>query len=527
MLIGWGRIVRRVLSDDEGGGWPVDVWAGWAAGTVFLQLWHFALPVDWRAAVVVGLVGLAGWMLRRRPASAEIAHAFATGAVCLVLYALLVRHSRSNPSVYDAGMYYYQAIRWINEYPVVFGLGNLNLQLGITQTYFLWAGLLNLHPVWRGGFMVMNCLALVIAMAPGVQTVLRLRHPDPTPDALGILRIFSLPVFVAFAMNDGATNPSPDIFAWILCVVAFEQAAVWLQTAKVTSGRDLRPPYVLVLICAALVTVKMSMLVYCAVLLAVVAAVFVVRTQTCLPRAALLRHAAAGALVALVGGLPWAVRNAVCTGYPLFPSPIAALPVAWRIPEPKVRFVAEYIRAWARHTSEPSRTFRNWIGREEENVLRSQPEAISPEAFRKRVRQTPWVAGWLADAARSPLVIAGLCGPLILGPALLVLRRRGRPKEATAGFLDPLYLPLLAGVAFWLHASPAVRFGLPFLVLLLLLPGAQVCAELPLRPAAMRRLCGILSVVLAAIAFAGGFPPRSKLWNTTAFFPRVMADMVP
>ncbi|OQW96441.1 MAG: hypothetical protein BWK77_04700 [Verrucomicrobia bacterium A1] len=527
MLIGWGRIVRRVLSDDEGGGWPVDVWAGWAAGTVFLQVWHFALPVDWRAAAVVGLVGLAGWMLRRRPASAEIAHAFATGAVCLVLYALFVRHIRSDLLVYDAGMYYYQAIRWINEYPVVFGLGNLNLQLGINQTYFLWAGLLNLHPVGRGGFMTMNCLALVIAMAPGVRTLLRMRRADPKPDALGILRIFSLPVLAAFAMDDGTANPSPDVFSWVLCVVAFERAAAWLHAAGTGPDRTLRPPYVLVLICAALVTVKMSMLVYSAVLLAVVATVYIVRMRACLSRPHLLRHAALAALVALAGGLPWMVRNSMATGYPLFPSPVAALPVEWRIPEPKVRSIGELIRAWARHPSKQSKAFRKRLGNEQENILLGRSDPMSQAAFRNLVRGTPWFSEWIADSMRSTIFAAGLCGPPVLGLALLLLRRRDKPGGATARSLDPLVIPLGAAVAFWLYAAPAVRFGLPFLALLLLLPCAQVCAGLPMRPASLRWLAGILSAVLTAAAFANGFPPRSKLWNSIVFPPRAMAETVP
>jgi hypothetical protein len=328
-------------------------------------------------------------------------------------------------------------------------------------------------------------------------------------------------------MDKGAANPSPDVFAWVLCVVAFERAAAWLHDAGTGPDRALRPPYVLVLICAILVTVKMSMLVFSAVLLAVVATVYIVRTRAYLARPRLLRHAAVAALVALAGGLPWMTRNAVATGYPLFPSPVAPLPVEWRVPEHKVRFVEEYIRAWARHPSKQSKAFRKKMGNEQENVLQARPDCMSQAAFRKLVRGTPWISGWLSYSMRSPMAVAGLFGPPVLGLALLFLRRRDRSGETTARFLDPLFIPLVAAVAFWLHAAPALRFGLPFLVLLFLLPGALIIAGLPLRPTLLGRLCGVLSLVLAAAACADGFPPRSQLWNTTVFPPRVMTEMVP
>lgn len=532
VLIGWGRLARRLMPDsgDGAGPWTVAAWTGWAAGTVFLQVWHFALPIDWRTAAVVGLVGMAGWWRRKSPAApADRLRAYATGAVCLALFALIVRHARSDLPVYDAGMYYYQAIRWLNEHPIVPGLGNLNMQLGINQTYFLWAALLNLHPVWRGGFMVVNGLALVLAMVPGLQELVRLRRRDLPPDTLAILRILSVPILTAFAMNEGTANPAPDVFAWILCLVVFERAAVWLLSARPAPAAPPRPPFILLLLGVILVTVKLSMLVYSAMLLAVVAAVYVARTRTSLPRRTLLRHVAAAAAIVLAGGLPWVVRNVVTTGYPLFPSPVVACPVEWRIPDYKVRGIAGFIGGWARHPGgdEKSKEFRRRLVSEEQRRYAAEPDAMSPEAFRDLSRGTPWFAGWMKNSLRSPLMAVCLGGPVVLGLALLFLRGWNRSAGASAGFLDPLYVPLLAATAFWFYAAPAPRFGLPFLLLLLLLPGTQICAGLPLGPAALRPGIAGLSVLLAALSFVPGFPPRSKLWNTTVLPPRPMGDMRP
>jgi hypothetical protein len=527
VLTGWGRLVRRILPVDAGPAWAVDAWSGWAAGTVFLQGWHLALPVDWRAAAVMGVVGLAGWWRagawrpprvppRDRPG------AVATAVVCLVLFALMVRHVRSDLQVYDAGMYYFQAVRWMNEHPVVPGLGNLSMQLGINQSYFLWAALLNLSPLWVSGFMVVNCLTFAVAMAPGVREMVRLRRSDPPPDAPGLLRILTVPLLLALGMNDGTATPSPDVFASVLCVVVFDQAAAWLAIRG-----PARPPYHVVLLCAALVTVKLSMVVYAGALTLVVAVVHAVRAGRDPAGGGLLRPTAVAMTIALVAGVPWAARNVMTTGYPLFPSPVAPCPVAWRIPGHRVAFVADYIRAWARHPGADGRDFRDRLAAEQTRILLREPGAMTPGAFRELVRGTPWFSGWLADSLRSPLWVTGMAGSLLAGIALAGLRRRARGKPDAGRCLDPLYVPLLAAIVFWFHTAPAIRFGIPFFLLLLALPAAQLVLRLPFGPAGLRRTVAAAAWLLAAVSLAGGYPPRSRLWADIVVPQRVIPDMRP
>ncbi len=525
MLTGWGRLVRRLLPSDGDPAWAVDAWTGWAAGTLFLQVWHLVLPVDWRAAAAMGVVGLAGWWRAgpRRPPRAsprDRPAAVAAAAVCLVLFALLVRHIRSDLQVYDAGMYYFQAVRWMNEHPVVPGLGNLNMQLGINQSYFLWAALLNLHPLWVGGFMVVNSLALVVAMAPGVREMARLRRSDPPPDANVLLRILTVPLLLALGMGDGAANPSPDFFASVLCVVVLDQAAAWLAR-----GGAARPPHTVVLLCAALVTVKLSMVAYAGTLAVVVAAVYAVRAGKEPAGGGLLRPAAAALSIALVAGMPWAARNVMTTGYPLFPSPAAPFPVAWRVPGYRVAFVADYIRAWARHPGAGSRDFRDRLAAEQSKILLREPGAMTPEAFHRLVNDTPWLANWLSDSSRSPLWVFGLAGSLLAGIALAGLRHRARGTPDPGRRLDLLYVPLLAAIAFWFHSAPATRFGIPFILLLLSLPAAQLALRLPFGPAALRRAVAAAAWLLAALPLAGGYPPRSQRWADIIVPPRVIPEM--
>lgn len=530
VLTGWGRLVRTLLRDpdDDAPRWAVDAWAGWAAGTVFLQLWHLALPLDGRAAAALALVGAAGWIRRRRPSTEAGAPGRGTAAlaaaILLVAFGAVVRHMRSDLFVYDAGMYYYQAIRWLNEHPIVPGLGNLNLQLGINQTYFPWAALLNLPPLGRSGFQAVNGLMTVVAMAPGVTELLRLRRRGPPPGPVAILRILSLPVLTLFAMNEATATPSPDAFAWVLSTVVFERAATRLLAARVRPDRPPHPPLLLALLCASLVTVKLSMAVFAAVTLAVVATALAFRARATAGRAGLPRDLALVSAVAAVAGLPWLLRNIVLTGCPLFPSPVAGLAVDWRVPGWSVAYAPLRVLAAARHPGPEGRAIRDLTADMILRLQASDPGVMTPEAFRARLREAPWFGAWLRDTLRKPLLAACLAGPAILLPALgLLRRRRGEPPADRA--LDPLYLPVVAALAFWLHAAPAIRFGLPFLLMMNLLPAAQILARFARDSRLPGGVAAIAALLLAAAALADGFPARSRLWHTTVIAPPMRMEM--
>lgn len=530
VLTGWGRLVRTLLRDpdDDAPRWAVDAWAGWAATTVFLQLWHLALPIDARAAAVLALVGAAGWLRCGRPPAGDGAPHRGTAAVAaailVIAFGAIVRHMRSDLFVYDAGMYYYQAIRWLNEHPIVPGLGNLNLQLGINQTYFPWAALLNLPPLGRSGFLVVNGLMTVVAMAPGVMEVLRLHRRGPPPGPVAILRILSLPVLALFAMNEATATPSPDVFAWVLSIVVFERAATGLLSARTRPDRPPHPPLPLALLCASLVTVKLSMAVFAAATLAVVATVLALRARGTAGRARIPRDLALVAATAAVAGLPWVLRNVVLTGCPLFPSPVAGLAVDWRVPEWKVAYAPDQVLAAARHPGPEGHSIRGLTADVTRRIHVSDPGVMTPEAFRTRLRETPWLGAWLKDTLRSPRLAACLAGPAILLPVLGLLRRRrgGPPADRT---LDPLYLPVVAALAFWLHAAPAIRFGLPFLLMLSLLPAAQILARFARDTRLPGGVAAVAALILSAAALADGFPARSRLWHTTVIAPPMRTEM--
>lgn len=521
-LIGWGRLVRRILPSETAPSWIGDSWTGWAAGTIFLQIWHLLLPVDWLATAVMCAIGLAGLRHGRNPERPRPDRPtpgnLAVAGLGLVVFAFMVRQIRSDLQLYDAGMYYYQSIRWLNEHPVVPGVGNLNMQLAINVSYFLWAALLNLHPLWRNGFMVMNALFVVLAMAPGLRVLTRLGPRAPSATAMDVLNVLMIPVAAVYAMNPGAVNPSPDFFAWIAGIAVFSRTAEWLSDPQPSP----RPPWHALLMCVALVTVKLNMLILSASMSLLLALMYGIRhTRGGKSWTGLLRPIGVAAVIATLGGVPWMARNIVTSGYPLFPSPMAPASVEWRIPESKMRFVDQFIRIWARHLDNSD--MRGQMNHFGHLILNSSPDAPTTESFVEWAAPKPWFSSWIVHTFSQPANIQWLIALALLIP-IGAAASRGASNMAGIRSWPLLYIPLAASLAFWFFTAPDIRFGYPLPHLLLALAGALALHRRPADASFQRQCAAILALILAVLAVADAFPRRSKLWKTMASRPRIVMN---
>ncbi|WP_128112721.1 LIC_10190 family membrane protein [Polynucleobacter necessarius] len=118
------------------------------------------------------------------------------------------------PANYDSGLYHFQSIRWLNEFPVVLGLGNVHGRLGFNQAYFSFVGLLNFFPFFNRGYALGGLLMLVISAA----TLMEARLKDIRGGWW--LNIW---IFVAFIGVSNTASPSPDIAVTLVesCIFIF------------------------------------------------------------------------------------------------------------------------------------------------------------------------------------------------------------------------------------------------------------------------------------------------------------------
>jgi len=170
-LIGIGSIVLARFGADYS---LFDAfWMGLAASLALLEIWNLLLPITSLTTVLLFCVGLLGLLANRSVIFSRLKTTLQSSpvlnllAVAIVLF--IAFRSAGPCDYYDTGLYGAPAVRWIQTYPAVPGLANLNGRLGFNNSVFLFVAALQ-QGVWRGlahhlftGFMM---AALCVTILP-------------------------------------------------------------------------------------------------------------------------------------------------------------------------------------------------------------------------------------------------------------------------------------------------------------------------------------------------------------------------
>lgn len=427
--LGWGTLLVRSLLPRDTIVQPVAAmfWAGFAVLLGLLQLWHFFLPVDWRATAMLLGSGIAA-ALRFGAGRSLLPDKPGRALIFLPLALWLAYRGLDFPRNYDSGLYHFSSIRWINEYPLVPGLANLHERLGFNQSYFLFVALLNVHPFFNEGYHVAGSLLWFVLAAPLVAACLTaLRAPLSASSAV-IAQCLLLPVVVAQALGGDISSPTPDLAVFAVGVAAFSMLASWLEAGSNDPSSRRCSALVLSVLLAAGCTLKLSFTVF-GVVIAGVMLFQTHRTSTetaGTPRLLLILGAAA-----FCWGVPAVISSIVLTGYPAFPSTVLAWPGDWRLPLADARLTADWIQSWAR-----------------------TPGVAYQEVLGSWAWLGPW---WQRTAALPGVYLPLLCtaaSGLGLGAALL----GNRSQADTSRWLLP-FIPVVSGLAFWFFTAPDPRFA--------------------------------------------------------------------
>ena len=111
----------------------------------------------------------------------------------------------------DSSIYHLSFIKWINEYPIVGGLGNLIINFANNQSWFLFISLLNFSPIIENG----NSFAGLLILFVAVSLIL---HKNNIPYSYVFLPIFLVTIlFNTYRFS----SPSPDLAINILTIIIF------------------------------------------------------------------------------------------------------------------------------------------------------------------------------------------------------------------------------------------------------------------------------------------------------------------
>jgi hypothetical protein len=378
--------------------------------------------------LAAGLLGLA---LNRSSLRSSLCAAWQSSPRLILLgitFALLLALRSCGPcQYYDTGLYGAQAVRWIQTYPAVPGLGNLHGRLGFNSSVFLCIAALG-QGLWKDlGFHLFTGFLLSALWATLLPACARCIRGTASP-ADWFHGILALPAFF-WTTRSRIVGTLTDEPAAIVCFIA---AGILFRELCPTHDEDQQPAHTPRLILAATLfslavafkesTAVFALLAWCLVFREI--------WQSSTGPEKRHLHLGAALLSSTVLMVFWFVRAIIVSGYPLYPATIFGFPVDWKLPLSVAQHYAMGVQSWGRGQDSPS---------------------INTQGLN-------WLGDWLHSAVRNRGAFQVPVAISLAGLAIaLILRFRGKSRPSCPWLA--LLVPSVAGIIFWFAASPDVRFA--------------------------------------------------------------------
>lgn len=475
----------------------VGLWFGLAAALLLTLVINFFVPLRSGASVTITVIATALTALAAIALAIAITKytrnrgPFITPAprgpfpywsliLIAALFLVLVATAHATfgaPNQWDAGLYHLNAIQYASEYRVIPGLVNLHDRFGVTNSQHLLTALLS-NTGWGLDAFRLQVGFFVFLLSADIS--LRLLDTRKTTASTGtlILLLGSLGLlpFLLGNPDELITSPSPDSVAVIVTLVG----AAYLADGLTTRRSQWAATGLLVLAAAA--SIRTQLWAFAGIAL-IVTFVYFQRTKATQKKkndAPTTRRPRALTLLAATtsGGLLIATqtRDAIQTGWLLFPLDLFPLPVDWKAFDPAAS--RTWIVSWARTPG-------------------SSPEEV--------LGNYSWVGGWVARSLADWGV--GLALGLLALAATIALVTRGlrasnpasdpRPADKNPAAALWLLIPVLIAIILWFLSAPDPRFAWGPIVLLGAIPAAV---------ALQRFLTSKATPITAAIAALAIFP---------------------
>lgn len=330
---------------------------------------------------------------------------------------------------YDSDLYHAQSIRWIEEYGVVKGLGNLQVRFAYNSSVFALSAFYGLkfltgysmHAV--SGFFAFLLSTKVLELGQSIKN-----------------KMFRLSDFARLAafyyltlICDEVVSPASDYA--IMCTV-FYLAITWLsllEKEKVTGEKQITPYALLCVGGAFAVTLKLT---------AGLILLVVLKPAGYLIKEKKGKEIALYLLLGILTVFPWMARTVVISGYLLYPFPqLDIFSFDWKIPAQKAMLDAAEIKVWGRALYDTARIHAGageWFGNWFETVLTGTEKVII-----------------LADFASLALLVL---------LTILDCRKKRLSDEHL------LMWAVAFSYFFWQFSAPLPRYGYAYMLLMVVIP---------------------------------------------------------
>jgi hypothetical protein len=454
---------------------------GLAFLNIYAQLFSVIYKVAGIACTILGLAGIILTVLyvmrylrrdRQRkllPGVEQMKMPLPRAVLLLLCLASVLLWTTQDPGQYDTGLYHAQAIRWIEEYGVVPGLGNLHMRFAYNSAFMSLQALFSLEWLVGQSLHTLNGFFCLCALFYAFGTV---RVPGKERWQTSDLLKCVMAVYVVRSRYSIASSGT-DIWAMLLIVYI---CAKWCELME--SGEQETAPWCYVcLVGFYALTVKLS------------AAAIVI--LVCYPLYQLLRKKDFRAvfhngLLAVMVVAPYLIRNVIISGYLIYPyEGIDLFNVDWKMDPEVLRSDSLDIKMWGRGLT--------------------NMEAYDNSLF-------GWIPDWFLSmsAGYRILLAAGVICTLVI--LYRIWKQMTCKKYEHAAVLAAGVVCLV----FWLMAAPLIRYGQVYVLIVIALALGGWEGTEALRRRDVLAAAGTLVMLSALVFFAGKVKDigemESKYW---------------
>lgn len=421
--------------------------AGFIMATVYAQIFSLFYRVNAEANGILAAVSILICIALRKSMGQFLRESIGGASwprriLVAVLFLLWSFFSSRGYMVLDMDMYHGQSIRWIEEYGVVKGLGNLHCRFGYNSSIFAVSALYSLK------FLLGRTVHAVNGMLAFILSVCLLDLGKAFRRKKMLLSDYARvgAIYYLTTIYDEIIAPSSDYA--VMCVIFFI-VVKWLTLLESGDGqvKDRTAPYALLCVAGVYaLTLKLS--------------AGLILLLTVKPACMLLRekrwketgiYIAMGLLVAV----PWMTRTVLITGWLLYPfAGLDLFQVDWKISDAIVRTDAYLIKTWAKCANGlPDTSLKSWL--------------------------PYWFQNGLSSTERL-LVIADFSACIITAAlaVYVVVRKKWRQLD---------YLLVMAAVGcsylYWQFEAPMMRYGYAYVLLMAALTAGYFLERTALRKA--------------------------------------------
>lgn len=358
------------------------------------------------------------------------------GVVCLIIVLISAFYASRGNFHRDTGIYHAQAIRIIEEYGIIKGLGNFQLHFAYNSSYLALCALFTLSFVLPFALHTMTGFIMALftcyAACGLMKWTSRVSHTaDMARLAIIIYGITVLEYLQSPATDYGAMY----MVLYIMCA--------WITQAveKKDDSEDI--PVYGYLAVLSIFTVSMKLSAAALVVIAVLPFILLVKKK-------MAKETVSFILIGFLSFLPYLVRNVIISGWLLYPAEaIDLFNVVWRVPAEYMKFDANQIKVWGRELQD--------ITSVEEGITVGISEWLPIWWEKKRFYEKLLLAFQVAGA-----------GAVLINLIIRKVRKKIRADVAM------FYIAVFINIAMWFFTAPFIRYGLAFLMLL------PICAAMDL-----------------------------------------------